>query len=118
MQQQLILNDIRFAIRLGWIPEEQAVPQTVRWDIVLRFEHNPSVQSDELTQTVCYASLIAGLKQHLQAQTFKLIEHACYEAYGYIKQFAAVPLCIRLTKLHPPVEELHGGAAYQCSDFE
>lgn len=115
--QKLVLHDIRLPVVLGWYPEERQHTQEVRLDITIRFAHNTATVSDELAHTVCYTELITRLKGALSAKSFKLIEHACYACYHMIKSYIDNAISVTLTKLIIPIEHLHGGAAYTCSDF-
>jgi FolB domain-containing protein len=102
---------------IGWYPEEQQQAQEIRLDVTIHFQNNAAIHSDDLAHTVCYAELITNLKNTLSLQPFKLIEHACYACYQQIKTYADYPVSVTLTKLRMPIEYLHGGASYTCSDF-
>lgn len=83
MFHRLKIENLELKVHLGWPEEERQNLQKVCINITLTFPGKPmAAETDELTDTVCYASIADDLKAQLQGQTFKLLEHLgehCYE---------------------------------------
>ena len=75
MHYRLELTKVCFWVHLGASAQEQFEPQPVYVDITLIFKEKPrATTTDKLEDTVCYATLIKGLRDHVKDQTFSLIE--------------------------------------------
>jgi len=107
--------DLRLSVHLGWTDEERARPQEVSIDCRIDFARPPAgAASDELADTVCYGELCELFRAKAASRPFRLIE-----ALARALAEAALPRLgvgtryeISVTKLHPPVDGLKGGARY------
>lgn len=119
----LLIQDLILQIRLGCLPEERSVPQEVRVSLEFRFPTPPKgIQSDELTDTLCYAEICAGLRNACEGREFKLIEKLAqvfFEATTQlVKKFdPGIQTAITVHKVAPPVPNLRGGTVYRLGDF-
>jgi dihydroneopterin aldolase len=111
----------RLEVRLGCGAEERARPQAVDLDVAVRFaELPPACESDKLSDTVCYADLIAAARAHVAGREFHLVEKLAYELAAVMRPLvpAGSELWLRVTKLRPPVDGLSGGVSFSLGDFE
>lgn len=116
----LRLEDLRLAVHLGCTPEERAVVQEVRIAVELRFLVAPfGTESDELSDTVCYAEISDKITRHCESREFKLIERMGFECYHLVRELTdrEVGVAVTVHKVKPPVNNLRGGAHYRCGDF-
>ena len=117
---ELRLHRLRLEVRLGWSEAERQVPQTVAFDVAVRFATPPKAHhSDELSESVCYAELSESLRELCTKQEFRLIEKLAGAAIAALrpKLPAQSRLQIRVTKERPPVEGLAGGASFLLGDW-
>jgi 7,8-dihydroneopterin aldolase/epimerase/oxygenase len=116
----LTLKGLRCEAKVGWTELERSIPQSVDIDVSIRFsELPPACYSDELTHTICYADLTKLIKERLSEQSFKLIERMAYKIHQAIQvRLTSKSLCwVRVTKLKPPVPDLHGNTSFSYGDF-
>ena len=113
MKSVLRLHDIRLMMNVGHLQEERDVKQAMRIDIEIDF-HNPlaACHTDVLEDAVCYDSLIGKVRHYCEQHSFKLLEYASQCLYALIKaDFSKKDkVFVRVTKLHPPIDILKGGA--------
>lgn len=103
----LCLNDFKLQVFLGASLEERQWPQEVLVTVDLRFAQSPlACTSDQLKDTLCYASLCQHLAQSVQGKSFHLMEaltHHLFEVLIGILEAHSSPalhLILRVTK-HP-----------------
>jgi dihydroneopterin aldolase len=104
---------------IGCTAEERAAPQDVDLDVAIRFAALPrACETDQLTDTVNYSDLIKIARDLSAQREFKLVEHLAAELHA--KLLAQLPphaeLWLRVTKLRPLVEDLHGGVSFSIGD--
>ena len=117
----LSLNGLRLKVKLGCHEEERQIPQTVRFDVLLRFASLPKgCSSDELTDTVCYAEMSHKVREVCERREYQLIEKLAWDAFVELKEIIPprVKLLVKATKEKPPVEDLEGGTTFQVGDWE
>ena len=105
----------RLHVRLGCGEAERAAPQDVDLAVVLHFAAPPAAcESDELGDTVCYAKLVEQARELCAGREFRTVEHLAHAIARRLR--GEVPsdarLQVRVTKLHPPIEELAGGVSF------
>lgn len=116
MYRQLNINNYETNFILGNNEDEKIEKRRVLISISLRFsEENASCRSDNLADTVCYASLLEFIEAKLQNASFNLIERAAgfiYEAIGeYLKDKTNhVQRRVEVTKIAPPVAGLESAS--------
>jgi dihydroneopterin aldolase len=74
MSDRITLRGMRFMGRHGVTPEERAEPQPFEVDLVLRLDLSHPAETDDLADTIDYASLFELAREVAEAQSFKLIE--------------------------------------------
>ena len=116
----LALHGLRHTVRLGCTAEERQIPQFVRFHVKIRFPSLPNgCVSDDLHETVCYASLSHALRATCDRQEYQLIEKLGWEAFlaaqKIIPQHAL--LWLQVIKEKPPVPDLEGGASFSLGDW-
>lgn len=117
-ESKLTLHRIELTVFLGWPASERKTAQTVLLDIDFHFPaFLKACETDELTDTICYADLIPQLQTYINAQSYKLLEHLTYDVYQWLhkKIMREAKLQIRITKF-PPVATLSGGVSFEYGD--
>jgi dihydroneopterin aldolase len=114
---------LQIAVHLGCSPEERASSQLVSFDIELLFKTAPeAMNSDNLDDTVCYATLAKAIKAYCQSKPFNLIEHLSRGVHVLVRKFldahASLVSSVRLStrKLPQAVPEVHGGVAFSIEE--
>ena len=113
MQSGLDLKDIRLMMRVGHLEEERQTKQAMRLDITIRFDVPPhACKTDELQETICYDTLLSQVTSYCENNVFNLLEFLAQSLYVFIKSCCGDKdrILVRVTKLHPPIAVLHGGA--------
>lgn len=86
MKSHLILQKLNLLVKLGHSIEERSLPQWVSVQIKFTFSRLPTACiNDQLSGTICYASLANELQQFCNKHSFKLIEALTYQLYQFIK---------------------------------
>jgi dihydroneopterin aldolase len=102
-------------VRLGCTPDEQLNPQEVRISFELRFQEPPGAcLSDQLEDTLCYASLSKAIQSYCTSTHFKTIEKIAMNCHELLQE-RCPKICaiqVRVHKVRPPVESLLGGAHF------
>ena len=87
MNSQLILEKLNLLVRLGHSSKERNLPQWVSVQIKFNFSSLPAAcMNDQLTDTICYATLATELQQFCDKHSFKLIEALSYQLYQFLKK--------------------------------
>ena len=74
MSDRITLRGMRFSGRHGVGDEERAETQPIEVDIVLRLDLSRPGATDELADTIDYASLFVLARRIVEERSFKLIE--------------------------------------------
>lgn len=115
---QLHVRGLKLNVNLGWRNQERQEGQGVLLDIIIQFENSPlACTSDELEDTICYATLAQHIRNHIHNKHYRLIEHLTAEIYNLIKTVLSPTdkLRISLTK-YPKVDGLTGGVVFTYGD--
>ena len=104
MSDRITVRGMRFEGRHGVTPEERAEPQPFEVDLVLRFDLSRAAASDQLGDTVDYASVFATTRRIVEERSFQLIE-ALAAAIGdaVIAEHAVDDVEVRLRKPKAPL---------------
>lgn len=119
MIASLRLHDIRLMMHVGHLEAERARRQPMRIDLDVEFNVPPhACETDELDDSVCYDTLIAHVKEYCEQHQFNLLEHLARRLHALVKSYFSDKdkIFIRVIKLNPPIEVLHGGAACAYGD--
>jgi dihydroneopterin aldolase len=74
MSDRITLRGMQFMGRHGVTDEERAKPQPIEVDLVLRLDLSRSAATDDLADTINYASLFELTREVVEGQQFHLIE--------------------------------------------
>lgn len=119
-QQQLLVKTLALPLYLGCGEEEQQRPTMVEITISLQMPGNFLPQQDQLSDTICYDTLIWYVKEQCLEKRYHLIECACGQVYQAVHQF------LETQSFHPQVKvhlrktlehSLLRCSEYQISDF-
>lgn len=114
----LCIQNLELDVRLGWKATERKTTQKVNVDIIIQFLKTPhACHSDEINDTICYATLIQYLQAYLLDLEFLLVERLTQTIYEAVKTYLASPshLTIKLTKW-PNIPGLRDGVSFELRD--
>jgi dihydroneopterin aldolase len=121
-QSTLTLKGLKLWVDLGVEPAERENPQAISLDILLFFNTPPTgALTDDIEDTISYKIIYDIVAQTATSKAFKLIEHlaACIytNIYSYIKnsKTGLIDFTVEITKLNPPLANVHGGACFTYS---
>ncbi len=76
------------------------------------------MQTDRLSDTVCYFKAIELIQNLVKERSFDLIEHLTGNIYEMLYRYLMdlqrkdIALKIQINKVSPPVEGIHGGVSF------
>ena len=111
----------RMLVQLGCSAEERSARQEVDLGVSIRFtEPPPGCETDELEDTISYSELIDSARALCAERQFKLVERLAAELFAHLRRELppGAELWLRVTKLRPPVDDLHGGVSFSLGDWE
>lgn len=117
LHTSITLRQLKLQIYLGWSAQERLKKQPILLDIQLKFRNVPKAcHTDNLADTVCYATLVEKIQQITQ-QRFRLLEHLAHEIYQIIQKNIKkqTTISLKLTK-KPPIKNLTGGVTFYYGD--
>jgi dihydroneopterin aldolase len=114
---ELLIPGLRLWISLGCSLEERANVQPVDVDIRIRFSQEPlGCGSDQLTDVVCYQTVVEHLVESTKGQSFNLIESLAAHIFDcVVKQLNLSDTLVEITvvKPHHPVSQVQKGIAFK-----
>jgi FolB domain-containing protein len=115
---KLTITQYELMVRLGWPEEERAIAQKVHLSFVIEFSQLPNAcQDDDLASTVCYQTLLLGLKEYLQLMQFKLLEHLSLTIYRFVRQSLPTQCTLQLSVTkYPLICGLTQGVTFSCDE--
>ena len=116
---ELRVQGISLPVHLGCFRGEKQQPQTVEFDVVIRFETPPQgMVTDRLAETVSYVAIVDRIKETVTDREFSLIEYLGKEVFAALKGIADEGHRLQLTvrKVSPPVPEITRGAEFTISE--
>lgn len=114
----LTLRSLELHVNLGWHDKELLQKQVVLLDAAIWFAKPPQACfTDDLNDTICYATLTQHIHTALATQKFRLLERLGYEIYQIIKSHLtnAEKVNVRVTK-YPDIEGLRNGVTFDYRD--
>ena len=114
----LSISGIELNVHLGWPDNERLAKQVVLVEIDIGYPTPPNAcQTDALSDTFCYATLIAALHDFVHGKQFHLIEYLGYELYRLIKSSLPdkLTVIVRVIK-HPPIADFSGQVRFSYGD--
>ena len=117
MSDKIILKGLEVKGRHGCSDYEQQHEQTFIVDVELYLDLLPATRSDDLGETIDYASVIVDIKKIVGGAPRNLIETVAQEICDMLlrKYFLLDGLKVTLHKPAPPVKEKFGGAAVEIT---
>lgn len=112
---RLCIQRLKKMVRIGCEASERASPQPVSFDISISFTELPSAcRTDKIENTVCYGKISQVIDSICRGREFHLIEYLAASVYEdlQLQLPSTISLSLRLTKLHPPIDGLEGGASF------
>lgn len=102
----LSLKQLKVPVYLGASREERETKQEIEINLDIMFYALPKAcTTDQLKDTICYATLVDAIKIFCLKKPFRMIEHLSYELYKFIKKTLPCS-CIRLEVRKKP--QVHG----------
>lgn len=114
IKSHLLIRNLELLVHLGWPKQERLEAQIVFLEIKISFLKPPQAcQTDELTDTICYASLIEKIKTEVKQSTYHLIEHLAASIFKIIQETIneSISLSVRIIK-HPKIAGLNGDVSF------
>lgn len=114
----LSIKQLELNVNLGWRDQERRQEQAVLLDVDIYYAAIPKAcETDDLTDTVCYADLIEKIHQHTRDKKYKLVEHLSADLYQLIKSQLSMQanIVVRVTK-YPKLKGLTGGVCFHYGD--
>ena len=82
----LDIHQLKLATKIGVLPWEQQVKQTILLDIELDLNTEKARQSDDLDDTLDYRTLTESIRTYLEQHTYKLLESLAENLVDFIQQ--------------------------------
>jgi dihydroneopterin aldolase len=100
----LEIKEIELMVKLGAEEHERRKAQKVLLDIEISHRSLPAAcQTDELADTICYATVAHSVVQHVNLKEFKLVEHMAHSVLQIVKEKVSVGHSIRVRVHKHPI---------------
>ncbi|MEM6338374.1 MAG: dihydroneopterin aldolase [Pseudomonadota bacterium] len=116
---KLNISDLRLWVHLGCSEQEKHHPQCVSFNVSITSSSNlKATYSDNLDDVFCYSKATKLIKKSISKKRYNLIERLACDVYDILWQilkdleFTDSALSITVTKLSPPVRDIHGGVSF------
>ena len=116
----LEIRKLVLGVHLGCGADERINKQDVSFSAKFRFATMPrGADTDELSDSLCYAQVSDLIQTTIENREFKLIEHLGHVIFKNLKGLAGPDIRIELEvhKLNPPVQNLRDGSAFTISEL-
>lgn len=106
MSDHIVIEGLRVKTRVGWAAEERATPQFVLVDLDVETDVAGAAASDDLGDTVDYASLLSDVASYVEARETRLLERLAVEIAELVAAKNGVKrVTVEIGKEVPPVPE-------------
>ncbi|MFQ5829731.1 MAG: dihydroneopterin aldolase [Candidatus Methylomirabilia bacterium] len=106
---KLFLEDVRFYGHHGVTSAQQTVGAWFSADVELALDLTPAILSDDLGATVDYAEVARRVVEIGTKERVNLLERlAALVADALLREFPAQSVRVRVKKLTPPMDGIHG----------
>lgn len=114
----LSISGVECHVHIGWPEHERFQRQIITVDMHLKFATHPAaVYTDDLQDTVCYATLIQRLHQFLRGKHFRLIEHFTQAIHAEIKTLVPDQTKVRIYAMkRPPISDFGGEVRFEYGE--
>jgi len=103
---KIIAKGLSFTGCHGVPEEEQKAPQLFKVDIIMRLDLKKAIQSDNIYDTVDYASVYSDVRDIVEKKSFHLLETLCaHIADKLIQTYEISQVEVVVYKPHPPMIE-------------
>ncbi len=116
---KLNISDLKLWVHLGCSEQEKHHPQCVSFNVSITSSSKlKATYSDNLDDGFCYSKATKLIKELTSKKRYNLIERLACDVYDILWQrlkdlgFADSILSITVTKLSPPVRDIHGGVSF------
>lgn len=107
----LNLTDIELRVHLGEPDEERAQIQLVYLDLTIDLKNTTASQTDDINDTICYATLYEKLQAFCDGKSFHLIEYLAQQLYNeFITQYPDIELISLTVYKNPPLKQIKTAA--------
>ena len=72
---EIAIEELQVPVRIGCTEEERAFPQILVFDLLLALNDGKSIESDMLSDTIDYMTIIEHVQTIANARDFHLLEH-------------------------------------------
>lgn len=72
---EITIEELQIPVRIGCTAEERAFPQILQFDLLLALNDEKSLESDVLSDTIDYMTVIEDVQGVASAREFHLLEH-------------------------------------------
>jgi len=106
---KLNINHITLNVILGVYEFEQQAPQSVRVDVAYYFfDYLAACQTDNLADTICYATVAEKLQSVCNRKKYQLVEHLAWELSEVLVKDLEMAADIKVTVYkEAPVDNIH-----------
>lgn len=112
MSDRILVSGLRVETRVGWTDEERAAPQFVLVDLDVETDVTRSSATDDLADTLDYATLISEVAGYVGAQEARLLERLAAEVAEMVSAMDGVKsVSVEIAKEVVPVQEEVGRVA-------
>lgn len=114
---EMLIDGLRFWVSLGCSTEEKSNPQPVDIHIKFHFFNEPAgCCSDQISDVICYKTIVDSISISLQNRSFNLIESLAKHIFDTIaEQLKTQDAAIEVTiaKPHHPVMNVHRPTSFK-----
>jgi dihydroneopterin aldolase len=109
---RILISGLRVATRVGWTDEERAEPRFVLVDLDVEIDVGTAAASDDLADTVDYATVVSEVARHVAARESRLLERLAAEVAELVSAMKGVKrVSVEIGKEVVPVPEEVGRVA-------
>ena len=109
---RILLRGLVFYGYHGVNPEEQKLGQRFRVDLTLWADLHPAAASDNLEDTISYATIYEQVRTILEGPPSRLLEHVAGRmGQALLAEPRVVRVRVRILKLDPPIPAMATGTA-------
>lgn len=106
MNDRILVTGLRVRTRVGWTDEERSAPQFVLVDLDVETDVAASSASDDLGDTIDYASLISEVARYVASHETRLLERLAVEVAEMVSAMNRVKrVSVEIAKEAVPVPE-------------
>ncbi len=116
MPSSIVLKGIELSARCGVTEPERYQRQPLLVDLIFQCPNQPAFQSDQLTDTIDYATVTHRVRDIGEGQAFSLLESLAEQiCQTLFQEFPITQLKIWVRKIRPPLTGIKGSVGIQLS---